>query len=1184
MTDESLTFQSLKIQRMHGFRPPHAGLHVDELSQGINVIHGPNASGKSTLARAVHHLIWPDDIDATDVDITGSFGMDSADWTIRIDAGHVTRRSDGADASNHALPPEDHSDRYHLYLHELLQTTNEDFARTILAEARGGYDVAKAARQSGFVDKDIRKGQTTKRVKKKEKKVETAEAQKKELKKEEDQLAELRNELDDAREAESKVSLVKQAITYAKSRNELSEAKRQLDDFPEVMEEVEGDESEDLKDLQNRISKAKQRKQDAQKEIRKTEAALQKNVIPEQGLPDGLLDEVSDRVENLKGIERKIEGAEEDLQAARNQATREWNRIQGTVDQQAAASLDVSDVGDLADLVKKFEDIRAKRKYLKHIKRLFGGSEAPEQPSPRELRDGIRQLQRWLTAKPDETDPSRSKGTVLWLIVSAGVSFVIVTTILAATIHLAWLTLLLLAAVPFIAAYLLSQRDNTDKTDRDADRYRREFEKLALPEPDSWDEAFVEKYVDSLTDRWAESKLKAIKSDEWESHEDEMGEVESDFEELVDKRDGFAASLGVAPEAGESQLHVFVERLRQWQDARSEVSRCERVLECKQERRDDLLAKLGEKVGSFGFGEPTDSSQASGQLESLKDALEAHRETRQNLTGARKELQKANSELDDARSERDKLFRTLKLEPGDEAKLHELCSNHEKFEEAEDEVDHAKRAAEREQEKVERMEDFYEGLLEKSIDELENRLEALEREAGKVDDIREKVTAIETRIEDAKKSHDIENARAEYREALVELEKERRDDYERIAGYQLAEFLRTQTRDAQLPRVFERARELFAEITRGRYRLELGDGDEPEFRAWDEVLEREFELNTLSSGTRVQLLLAVRIAFLNTQEDGCRLPLVLDETLANSDDERARAIIEAIETIARKRQVFYLTAQKDEVAQWHEYLDSTDVSHRILRLGDTDEDGGQASAWTEDLPEIVPSYVGSVTEPVDSMSHAEYGSELDVPDWTPRMSLGAIHLWYLIEDNRQLFRTLDAGVTQWGQLRGLAEYESLSAIDLSPRKFQVFRARATALNAFAEGWRVGRGKRVDRQALKDSGAVSDTFIDRVAELSKQFDGDASVIVGALRNGEVDRFRTNKTEELKEYFLEQGYMDETDSLTKERLWQRVLTAASGDIEKGIVDVDDLARLFERVSGVRPPHEVSADEEATAETSV
>jgi hypothetical protein len=218
------------------------------------------------------------------------------------------------------------------------------------------------------------------------------------------------------------------------------------------------------------------------------------------------------------------------------------------------------------------------------------------------------------------------------------------------------------------------------------------------------------------------------------------------------------------------------------------------------------------------------------------------------------------------------------------------------------------------------------------------------------------------------------------------------------------------------------------------------------------------------------------------------------------------------------------------------------------------------------------------------MSHAEYGSELDVPDWTPRMSLGAIHLWYLIEDNRQLYRTLDAGVTQWGQLRGLSEYESLSAIDLSPRKFQVFRARATALNAFAEGWRVGRGKRVDRQALQDSGAVSETFIDRVADLSEQFDGDASAIVAALRDGEVDRFRTNKTDELEEYFLEQGYMDETDSLTKERLWQRVLTAASGDIEKGIVDVDDLARLFERVSGVRPPHEVSADEEATAETSV
>src|SRR5690606_37194719 len=103
----------------------------------------------------------------------------------------------------------------------------------------------------------------------------------------------------------------------------------------------------------------------------------------------------------------------------------------------------------------------------------------------------------------------------------------------------------------------------------------------------------------------------------------------------------------------------------------------------------------------------------------------------------------------------------------------------------------------------------------------------------------------------------------------------------------------------------------------GRYELRLDQQDEPEFTAFDEVDRLERRLEELSSGTRVQLLLAVRVAFVEQQEQGVMLPLLLDEVLGNSDDERARAIMAAAVELAREgRQVFYFTAQADEVVRW----------------------------------------------------------------------------------------------------------------------------------------------------------------------------------------------------------------------------------------------------------------------------
>ena len=66
----------------------------------------------------------------------------------------------------------------------------------------------------------------------------------------------------------------------------------------------------------------------------------------------------------------------------------------------------------------------------------------------------------------------------------------------------------------------------------------------------------------------------------------------------------------------------------------------------------------------------------------------------------------------------------------------------------------------------------------------------------------------------------------------------------------------------------------------------------------------------------MQILLSVRLAFVKQQEQGAKLPIVLDETLANTDDLRAKIIIESLIKLANEgRQIFYFTAQGDEIAK-----------------------------------------------------------------------------------------------------------------------------------------------------------------------------------------------------------------------------------------------------------------------------
>ncbi|MEZ4498056.1 MAG: AAA family ATPase [Thermomicrobiales bacterium] len=128
----SLVFESIELVSAPGMAH---GFRLAGFQPGLNVVWGPNASGKSTTARALHSLFWPDRPDDRTL-VEASFRFNQSNWFIERNGKHVSATRNG---SNHAaltftqLSAETR-DRYLLALHDLIRGDDRSFAAYIAKE------------------------------------------------------------------------------------------------------------------------------------------------------------------------------------------------------------------------------------------------------------------------------------------------------------------------------------------------------------------------------------------------------------------------------------------------------------------------------------------------------------------------------------------------------------------------------------------------------------------------------------------------------------------------------------------------------------------------------------------------------------------------------------------------------------------------------------------------------------------------------------------------------------------------------------------------------------------------------------------------------------------------------------------------------------------------------------------
>lgn len=1180
---EPLVCRRLRVTRCRGVDAP--GIDLTELAPGINLIYGPNASGKSTVGIALQRLVWPE-LAAGDELLEAEFEHGQRRWTVALESGSARRSGD----SPERMPAVERRDRYHLSLHDLLQASNRDFAAQIQRDALGGFDILRAADELGFDTVSPRAGKSTRTMSSAADAVSSRREDRQELVRRERQLETLRDELEGARHAARRAERLEEVVEIKRVLSELQAVRRKLDAFDSRHELIEGDEFDRAEELIARRREAEPRLENRRRDVREAREKLDGIELPADGVSEEALRHAEEQLDELEELERSLRDAEQSRTEASREMERLEQRFSDLIAPDIASDAELVDGAVLEELLRKMSERQARREARHVFERRFHREDVPDQRTIDDYRDGIRALRRWLAAESQENSGSRDRESTLFRIAATASLTALSAGVLVAMWHLWFGAAAIIVAIgcaTWLGVTVYRLGHETSET-VPADLARSYQNNTELEPPESWTVSSVEHRLDALHREVADAILERRSESLWQSRKssfeiDGASSDQASGESVEELRERAVASLGVAPElasSGDVALHRTVEHLERYQRAADELERARSGLQQRGEQRAELLDALGKLVEEWRHEPPESVAEAKAMVRTLRSREASRREAVADLKQARSECQQVQQQVERLQGEVRELFERCDLPDDGLSRLRSLCERHDEWESFRDKVRELESRFRMRREDFTSNVDGIDGLpappWKASRAKLEEEWELADRQANEVSDLEKQIQQIENELEAARASKDLERAAATYRQRREELAGERRRDYKSRMGHALAEFVHQKTRDRDLPDVFHRARDLFATVTRGAYRLELDDRAEPEFRAYDTVAERHQSLDTLSTGTRLQLLLTIRMAFTERGERNMALPMVFDETLANSDDRRARALVDAILEVARRgRQVFYLTAQADEVRQWRARTDSDEAPPvRLFELdsrGDREgtADAGEsmtntvAEAWRSPVEAPDLSAESEVPAPA-SQSHAAYRDALEPGGWHPRDPIGELHLWFVVEDVSILYDLLTSGVRTWGQLRTLGAGGAGNLSDLSPEHYERIGARADAVVAFADAWRVGRGEPVDRAVLEASGAVSSNFIDEVAELCAASGGDAEQILAGLEAGEVKRFRSSKIEELREYFRACGHLIDEDPLTDQQIRTKVLAAVSNHIREGRLETESVDRIIRRVA--------------------
>ncbi|MHB0937280.1 MAG: hypothetical protein ACYC6A_12900 [Armatimonadota bacterium] len=1146
---DALVIRKLAIKHTPGF--PNDRLKPMEFCAGVNIVFGPNASGKTTTARAIQCLLWPQ---------TGSAETFlTAEISLNGQTGQFTCGGGARQESGLALPfigDPSYRLRYMLAQHELLAAdeTGRDFAQQVLKEARGGLDLEAARKLLGYAPPGP--GRRAPELIEARKRYETAKGAEKDTLDDERRLEELKRELAAAQQAQDELGRITLALEYLQQAHVQEQLDFTLQGFPPELDGLNGNELDTLDELAKQIEDAATRQQVAAQDIANAQEGMRRADLADPTAVEQAVAAVKAVRDEMILLETELRAQRAGHQRAESEAKAAYRNLGGLDAAAYANPLDAAAVQELEAFARKAEGLREKRQALDDHRRWLQSIKPPQEGLRAEfLREAIRCLQGWLAAAEAAPDTARWQ-PLAGMIVSALVALFGLLALLQKSVF--GIPALLGGIGVFVLFLLLSRpRGSTGPT---RGELAHKFAQFCLGAPASWAEGDVERLIGELTAKIAAIELAEHAAGKERELSLEEQALDEDIRRLDEEKTRIAWLLGADPAkayaGGNASLFYFVSQLLEWQRksavvkaAGAEMARLEEELAGKAEQAHAKLA-------AYGYPPAAGSGEIGSNAQLLETRGTTYRQAEEKCRGAQVRLEEAEAQVGALAVKRAAFLARLGVDPDPEAAREQLDGYLEQLAEygTKKRALHDASAVRAETERKGRQCPDWENLLTAGETALRRRQEEMQRQAARVAEIGAEIGTCEHRISIAKAQAACEGARAALETITGKLRRKMEDDLRAAVGWYITTELEKQGSGADLPDVFLRARQLFAEFTSARYELRI-DREANRFRAFDTVDKELRGLDQLSSATRVQLLMAVRVAFVERREQGVKLPLLMDETLACSDETREREIIEAsLRICAEGRQLFYFTGKPAELAKWKALAEQYGVPLQVVYLDRTPADRVVPEAAVERA--ALPDPAGH--------DHASYGQALGVPelDFRREGATGA-HVWYVVEDPVRLRVLLENGITRCGQLRApyLADPVDFLIGTEAGRKA---RGLAQLLEALEELWREGRGEPLTYGLLQESKILTtDTYKQEIPALAEALGWDAKALLAAFEDRRVRNLRESSIQRFREFCEDKGCYVEGDPLPTAEIHDRLLGRAIDLITAQVVSAEDVQRLCERV---------------------
>ena len=1142
-----MIWREILLERAPGVTP---GLGLVDCGPGLNVVVGPNGIGKSTLSRAARAALWREE--AFDgLHVRARLLRSGEEWTLERE-GSAPARWGGTSDRAPALPDARFRDCFHLGLDDLLRLGNTEaaIAHELKLEMSGRFDLdavcaeerKRSASRHGVpaARRALQEAQSN---------VDATLRDARELLDEERRLDGLRSRLTECRRDardESAVADLKCAADYQEKLtgllDELGEDDPLLSHF-----ESPGD-LQRLKQLTDDLATAQDEELAARGELNRRERELNGLALPVDGVDGELTRRGAAHVLRITSLRDTV------LPPLREKLTTLDGELSTTRALAGTEELPLEELVCAEDLLEQRQDLRSRITALDRA--LEYGPGTTEERSGEPWR-AVLALLEWCTSGSAEATPPRR---LFGLAAFAAAFLTVLLGASAAGMDVpSWVW-----AVPLVPALVLAWRLRHKSADESPDRAgaKRRYADAGVDAPESWDADGVRRRLESLLEQRVEQGTEAHLTKWSQGLQRERDECGKQDESLAKNENELRTQLG-AEGLGDLSLRLLLSALKRTVERNGVAARVSRV---EQELADETEA-LQSVLESVGVGRARDLDVALARWDEFQSRVDRYAPRNEAREAAASAFNGARSRFEKVRGQYDLYLQAHQLDEDSAREALGLAPLLEAYLTR-------RRVADSLQRDVQAFRERWKArpeLLDLNLEALKVKMVELDVSKDGVEYLTEVISEIEAGVKLLRDDTRLTERELMRRETFAALDELRDEVLGGVAMNELLEEVQSRHRREGRSEVLGRAERHFADYTADRYAIDEFDDDG--LGVIETATRRRLKPAQLSSGTRTQLLIALRLSYAESVEGDDPLPIFLDEALLTSDPVRFAEIARSLgRMVAEGRQVFYLTAEPREEVEWRRALGTAGTDLRVHDLGGKRDALRRMADSSLDLAPLaeIPEPQGN-----DGAAYARLLGGLPTIDGFE--GCAALHLLQLYWDRpREAWSILRERRSSVGATRQFLESGSNPPWNSEQRAR--FEARAAIADRVLSLWRVGRAPRLNAEVLR--AAKKSTKLDEVVALAEALAWDGDALLTALHDKRVKSLHKEWIAALHEHLEERGYLSCGDPLEFDELLSRVLEGAEASIGAGAIERDEAVqiahRLFRWLTGGDEPGGVSVNE--------